>query len=408
MVVGVERPVARKITQMPAVAGVGLATAKAGIRYPDRYDVMLMCMSPGSSIAGVFTTSRTASPPVEWCRENLKGGLVRAIVVNSGNANAFTGATGREIVRETAKQTAELLNCGASEVFVASTGIIGEPPPLSKLLQALPVLAGSIAPTKWIDAAAAIRTTDSYEKVSTKTVKRLGETVTINGIAKGAGMVAPQMATTLAFIATDAAIEHSVLQSCLRSAIDKSFNCISIDGDTSTSDTILMVATGASKAPVATDRRFLVEFQNSLDELCLELALQVVSDGEGATKLIEISISGASDAAAAHRVAMSVANSPLVKAAIGGCDANWGRIVMAAGKAGVEFSQTALSLKIGGILVASNGEKVLTFHEDQLSAYMKQSTILVELELGAGPGKATVWTCDLTEEYVRANGSYRT
>jgi glutamate N-acetyltransferase / amino-acid N-acetyltransferase len=393
---------------MPAIAGVGLATAKAGIRYPDRYDVMLMCMSPGSSIAGVFTTSRTASPPVEWCRENLTGGVVRAIVVNSGNANAFTGAAGHEIVRETAAQTAKLLNCRASEVFVASTGIIGEPPPLGKLLQALPVMAGSIAPTKWIDAATAIRTTDSYEKVSTKTVERRGETVTINGIAKGAGMVAPQMATTLAFIATDAAIEPAILQNCLRKAIDKSFNCISIDGDTSTSDTILMTATGASKAPIATDEQFLAEFQKKLDELCLELALQVVSDGEGATKLIEISVSGASDPVDAHRVAMSIANSPLVKAAIGGGDANWGRIVMAAGKAGVEFKQAALNLKIGGILVASKGRRFHAFHEDQLSDHMKQSTILVELELGVGYGKATVWTCDLTEAYVRVNGSYRT
>jgi glutamate N-acetyltransferase/amino-acid N-acetyltransferase len=408
MVIGVERPVAREIQEMPAIAGVGLATAKAGIRYPDRYDVMLMCVSPGSSIAGVFTTSRTASPPVEWCRENLKGGVVRAIVVNSGNANAFTGATGREIVRKTASQTAELLNCSASEVFVASTGIIGEPPPLSKLLQALPVLAGSIAPTKWMEAATAIRTTDSYEKVSTKTIKCLDETVTINGIAKGAGMVAPQMATTLAFIATDAAIEHSVLQNCLRSAIDKSFNCISIDGDTSTSDTILMVATGASKVPVAKDEQFLAAFQKQLDELCLDLALQVVSDGEGATKLIKISVSGALDAAAAHRVAMSIANSPLVKAAIGGGDANWGRIIMAAGKAGVEFDQAALNLKIGGIPVASKGEKLDGFHENQLSTHMKQSAILVELDLGIARGKATVWTCDLTEEYVRANGSYRT
>lgn len=408
MVIGVDRPLAREIKPMPAIAGVGLATTKAGIRYPDRYDVMLMCMSPGSSIAGVFTTSRTASPPVEWCRENLKGGSVRAIVVNSGNANAFTGAAGREVVRETAAQTAKLLNCQVSEVFIASTGIIGELPPLSKLLPALHVLAGSIAPSKWMEAATAIRTTDSYEKVSTKTVERLGETVTINGIAKGAGMVAPQMATTLAFIATDAAIEPVVLQNCLRSAVDKSFNCISIDGDTLTSDTILMVATGASKAPVAQDELFLADFQRKLDELCLELALQVVSDGEGATKLIEISISGASDDAAAHRVGMSIANSPLVKAAIGGGDANWGRIVMAAGKAGVEFDQAALNLKIGGIQVASKGEKSDGFHEDQLSAHMKQSTILVELDLGIAGGKAKVWTCDLTEEYVRANSSYRT
>lgn len=408
MVIGVERLQARKIREMPAVAGVGLATAKAGIRYSDRYDVMLMCLSPGSSIAGVFTTSRTASPPVEWCRENLKGGLVRAIVVNSGNANAFTGASGREIVRETAAQTAKLLNCRVSEVFIASTGIIGEPPPLNKLLSALPVLAGSVDPNRWMEAATAIRTTDSHEKVSTKIVQRLGETVTINGIAKGAGMVAPQMATTLAFIATDAAIEPSLLQNCLRSAIDKSFNCISIDGDTSTSDTILMVATGVSKAPVVYDRLFLADFQKKLDELCLELALQVVSDGEGATKLIEISVSGASDDAAAHRIGMSIANSPLVKATVGGGDANWGRIIMAAGKAGVEFDQAALNLKIGGILVASKGEKANGFREDQLCDHMKQSAILVELDLGIACGKAKVWTCDLTEEYVRANGSYRT
>jgi glutamate N-acetyltransferase / amino-acid N-acetyltransferase len=396
---------------LPPIAGVRLAAAETGIRYKNRPDVLLAVMEPGTSVAGCFTKSKSRSAPVDWCAESLKGGKARAVVINAGNANAFTGKAGVTTVTAVAKAAARLLDCKPAEIFQASTGVIGEPLNPSFITNALPKLAEAAEPDAWSMAAKAIMTTDTFPKGATVKAKLGGKTVTINGIAKGSGMIAPDMATMLVFIFTDAALPPKLLQKLLTKSVDRSFNCITVDGDTSTSDTVLMFATGAAGGPLkalrsAEDAR-LKGFARALDALCMDLAHQVAKDGEGAEKFIEIAITGAENDKAAHRIAMSVANSPLVKTAIAGEDANWGRVVMAVGKAGEKAIRDKLRIRIGGVTVAKNGMRDPSYKEAEIMPHMKGRHIVIEADVGVARGKATVWTCDLTHRYIDINGSYR-
>ncbi len=396
--------------ELPALAGVKLAAAATGIRYKNRPDVLLAVMPEGTTVAGSLTRSKSRSAPVDWCAANLKQGKARALVVNAGNANAFTGKAGVATVRAVAQAAARVLGCKQAEVFQASTGVIGEPLSPAPITGALPGLANLANADAWDMAAKAIMTTDTFQKVATATAKLDGKTITINGIAKGSGMIAPDMATMLVFIFTDAAIPAKVLQALLTAAVNPSFNCITVDGDTSTSDTVLLFATGAAgavkglKSP--TDKR-LAGFAKALNGLCLDLAIQVAKDGEGAQKLIEIRITGAEDNAAAHKIGMTIANSPLVKTAIAGEDANWGRIVMAIGKSGEKAIRDKLRIKIGGVTVAAKGMKHPDYREAEIMPHMKGRDIRIEADIGVGKGTATVWTCDLTHGYIDINGSYR-
>jgi glutamate N-acetyltransferase/amino-acid N-acetyltransferase len=392
------------------LAGVRMAAGAAGVRYRDRTDLLFVVMAPGTQVAGVLTKSRTAAAPVEWCRENLARGSARALVVNSGNANAFTGKKGRDAVRDIAVSASAILDCAVQDVFLASTGVIGEPLPAAKITRILPSLAESGAAGGWRDAAAAIVTTDTYPKLATTSAQIDGYKVTINGIAKGSGMIAPDMATMLAFIFTDANLPAPVLQELLSSGVQRSFNAITVDSDTSTSDTLLLFATGkGAHHPAiskATDRR-LPEFRRKLDELLLNLALQVVRDGEGAQKLIRIDATRAVSDESARRVALAVANSPLVKTAIAGGDANWGRVVMAVGKAGEPADRDKLSISFGNEVVAENGMRAEKYDETAATRAVSGREVHIKVDLGLGRGNATVWTCDLTDGYLRINGSYR-
>jgi glutamate N-acetyltransferase / amino-acid N-acetyltransferase len=397
---------------MPDIAGVKLATAAAGIRYKGRTDVLLAVLDKGTAVAGVFTRSKCPSAPVEWCRAKLAKGKARALVVNSGNANAFTGKTGRASTALTAKIAAKAVGCSESEIFLASTGVIGEPLDATKFDGVLARLAESAAPTDWLGAAKAIMTTDTFPKVATETVKLGKAKVTINGMAKGAGMIAPDMATMLSFIFTDAPIAPAALQALLKRGVEHTFNAVTIDGDTSTSDTLLAFATGAAaehgapKINRASDPR-LKAFTKAFDQVLANLAEQVARDGEGARKLVEITVEGAVSKASARRIAMSIANSPLVKTAIAGEDANWGRVVMAVGKAGEPADRDKLSISFNGIRVAKSGARDPSYDEAQVSEAMKASEIAIKVSLGLGKGRDRVLTCDLTKEYVAINGDYR-
>jgi len=397
---------------MPVIAGVRLATAEAGIRYKNRTDVLLAVMDKGTAVAGVFTRSKCPSAPVEWCRAKLKGGKARALVVNSGNANAFTGKTGRSSTALTAKIAAKAVGCSESEIFLASTGVIGEPLDATKFDGVLGRLAETAEPGDYLAAAKAIMTTDTFPKVATATVKLGKAKVTINGMAKGAGMIAPDMATMLSFIFTDAPIAPAALQALLKAGVEDTFNAVTIDGDTSTSDTLLAFATGAAaehgapKISRASDPR-LKAFVKAFNQVLANLSEQVARDGEGARKLVEITVEGAKTKASARRIAMSIANSPLVKTAIAGEDANWGRIVMAVGKAGEPADRDRLAISFGDIRVAVKGERDPNYSEAATSAYMKRQDIVITVDLGLGKAGDRVWTCDLTKEYVAINGDYR-
>ncbi len=402
-------PLAIQFPELAPVAGVRLGAAEAGIRYRNRTDLVLMELAAGTTVAGVFTTSRCPGAPVDWCRASVKGGRARAVVINAGNANVFTGRAGREACAATAAAAAELVGCPPKQVFIASTGVIGEVLPHEKLTAALPALHAGLRDDAWGDAARAIMTTDTFPKGATR-VARIGETeVRINGIAKGSGMIAPHMATMLCFVATDAKIPAPVLDALLRKGVGRSFNCTTVDSDTSTSDTVLLFATGAAKhARVpAEGGPVLRDFAEKLDDLLLDLALQVVRDGEGAQKLIRIDVSGATTARSAKRIAMSVANSPLLKTAVAGEDANWGRIVMAVGKAGEPADRDRLSIAVGGVWMARDGGVVPGYDEAPVVAHMRGREIHIEIDLGLGRGAATAWTCDLTHGYIDINGSYR-
>jgi glutamate N-acetyltransferase/amino-acid N-acetyltransferase len=400
-----------EVPDMPAIAGVRLATAAAGIRYKGRTDVLLAIMDKGTTVAGVFTQSKCPSAPVEWCRAKLGGGKARALVVNSGNANAFTGKTGRQSTALTASIAAKAVGCQPGEVFLASTGVIGEPLDATKFDGVLGHLATQTAADAWMDAARAIMTTDTFPKVATATVKLGKAKVTINGMAKGAGMIAPDMATMLSFIFTDAPIAAGALQSLLKAGVEDSFNAVTIDGDTSTSDTLLAFATGAAahgapKISRASDPR-LKPFVKAFHAVLANLAEQVARDGEGARKLVEIIVEGAVSKKSARKIAMSIANSPLVKTAIAGEDANWGRVVMAVGKAGEPADRDKLSISFNGIRVAHRGARDPSYDEAEVSSAMKQPKIGIKVALGLGKGRDRVLTCDLTKEYVAINGDYR-
>jgi glutamate N-acetyltransferase/amino-acid N-acetyltransferase len=397
---------------LPAIEGVRIGTAEAGIRYKNRTDVLLMTFDPGTTVAGVFTRSRCPSAPVEWCRQVLPSGRARALVVNSGNSNAFTGLKGREAVALTARIAANAVGCGEGDVFLASTGVIGEPLDASKFEGVLDRLAGELQPDGWEAAARAIMTTDTFPKGAVKTVDLGGTEVTIVGIAKGAGMIAPDMATMLSFVATDAEISAEALQALLSKGTETSFNCMTVDGDTSTSDTLIAFATGAAArrgAPGITDAADsrLAGFAEALNEVLIDLAQQVAKDGEGATKFVTVDVTGATSNEDARTIALSIANSPLVKTAIAGEDANWGRVVMAVGKAGVPADRDRLGIWFGDIRVAAEGARDATYDESQVSAYMKGQNITIRADIGLGSGTARVWTCDFTHDYISINADYR-
>lgn len=398
-----------ELPTLPPIAGLRIAAAEAGIRYRHRKDVLLALFEPAATVAGLFTRSACPSAPVDWCRAQLASGRARALVVNSGNANAFTGVKGRSAVKATAVAAAKAAGCRPEEVFLASTGVIGEPLDPAPFERVLGELARSARADAFSDAAEAIMTTDTFAKCATRQVDLGGTIVTLNGIAKGAGMIAPDMATMLCFVFTDATLEASALQAALAAAVRPSFNSITVDGDTSTSDTVLAFATGAAGGrPVAErgDRRLAV-FRRALSELLIELAQLVVRDGEGASKFVTVEVEGATSRRSANRIALSIANSPLVKTAIAGEDANWGRVVMAVGKAGEPADRDRLAIWFGDIRVAVEGERDPAYDEATAAAYMKGQELTVKVDLGLGRGRARVWTCDLTHDYIAINADYR-
>jgi glutamate N-acetyltransferase/amino-acid N-acetyltransferase len=399
------------VPELPPLPGVRIATAQAGIRYSGRTDVLYVDLAAGTRAAGVFTRSKCPSAPVDWCREALAHGAARAMVVNSGNANAFTGRLGREAVAKTVQIAAQAAGCSDREVYVASTGVIGEPLPAERFEGVLADCAARATdgPAAWAEAARAIMTTDTFPKLATRTAEIDGVRVTINGIAKGAGMIAPDMATMLAFVFTDAALPQSALQALLSAGTETSFNCVTVDGDTSTSDTLLLFATGkAGHADIADAADpLLAGFKAALDSLLIELAQLVAKDGEGARKFVTVRVTGAESDASAHRIAMSIANSPLVKTAVAGEDANWGRVVMAVGKAGEPADRDRLAIWFGDVRVAVQGARDPDYSEAAASAVMREPEIGIRVDLGLGEGQARVWTCDLTKAYIEINGDYR-
>jgi len=397
--------------RIPAVAGVELAGRHVGLKPAKGVkDLMVARLARGTSVAGVFTKSRCPSAPVDWCRKILSRGQARAIVVNSGNANAFTGLAGDTVVAETVKATAKLVGCPKDQIYVASTGVIGEPVPPDYIAGKLPGMVRGLKPGSWRAAAEAIMTTDTFPKAATRTAKIGNTEVTLAGFTKGSGMIAPDMATMLGFVFTDAKIPARVLQSILKSGADKSYNAITVDSDTSTSDTVLLFATGKGKRhPAVTSARdaHFRDFRRALDDLLVDLATQVVRDGEGAQKLVTIDVSGAVSSASARKIGLTVANSPLVKTAIAGEDANWGRIVMAVGKTGEPADRDKLSISMGGVPITEWGVVREDYVEDPVAEHMKGQNVHIAIDIGLGRGKARVWTCDLTHGYITINADYR-
>jgi len=390
---------------LPVIEGVKFAAAAAGVKYLGRTDVMLASISAGSAIAGVFTRSATRAACVLDCQAKMNGDMSQgaAILVNSGNANAFTGTAGQESVDRICTAVAASLNLPTSAVLTSSTGVIGEVLPDHKIIGCISALTASLSSDALEDAAKAIMTTDTFSKGSTVSLEINGKTVQISGIAKGSGMIAPDMATMLVYIFTDAKIAQASLQTLLTDLTDNTFNCITVDSDTSTSDTLICVATGASGIDVSGD----ASFAKALECLMLDLAHQVVKDGEGATKFVAVEVTGAASRDDARKVAMSIANSPLVKTAIAGEDPNWGRIVMAVGKSGAQADRDKLSIWFGPHLVAENGWVAESYTEEIGTAYMKQDDLVIHINLGLGSARITVWTCDLTHGYIEINADYR-
>lgn len=390
---------------LPVIEGVRFASVAAGVRYQGRTDVMLAVLDPGTSVAGVFTRSATRSAPVLDCQSKLGGDPEpgAAILVNSGNSNAFTGQRGQMSVAELTRATGEIAGVPEARVFTASTGVIGEPLPHDRIIAKLDALKTALIPEGISDAARAIMTTDTFPKGCSRQVEIDGKTVSIAGIAKGSGMIAPDMATMLVYIFTDANVEQGALQGMLSKLNDRTFNCITVDSDTSTSDSLMLCATGAS----GVDATGNGAFEMALHEVMLDLSHQVVRDGEGATKFVEIQITGAASDADAKTHAMAIANSPLVKTAIAGEDPNWGRVVMAIGKSGAAADRDKLSIWFGDVLVADNGWVNPDYVEADAAAHMKQQELLIRVDLGIGEGAATVWTCDLTHGYIDINADYR-
>ena len=401
----------KRFPRIPPIAGVDLAGWHVGLKPAKGVkDLMVARLARGTTVAGVFTKSRCPSAPVDWCRKILSRGQARAIVVNSGNANAFTGLAGDTVVAETVKAAAKLVGCPKDQVYIASTGVIGEPVPPDYIASKLPVMVRRLKPGSWRQAAEAIMTTDTFPKAATRTAK-IGDTeVTLAGFTKGSGMIAPDMATMLGFVFTDAKVPARVLQSILKAGADKSYNCITVDSDTSTSDTVLLFATGKCKRhPAVTSARdaHFRDFRRALEELLTDLATQVVRDGEGAQKLVTIDVSGAVSSASARKIGLTVANSPLVKTAIAGEDANWGRIVMAVGKTGEPADRDKLSISMGGVPITEWGIVREDYVEDPVAEHMKGQDVHIAIDIGLGRGKARVWTCDLTHGYITINADYR-
>ena len=392
------------------IAGVQLSSVPAGIKYQGRDDVMLAVFESGTTVAGVFTQSMTAGAPVMISRSHLQSRAApKALIVNSGNSNAFTGKKGEQAVLETCQAVADAIDCQPQQVYVASTGVIGELIPKQRIFDVIPQLVRELGDNNWEASAKAIMTTDTFPKGATVKTQINGKTITINGFAKGSGMIAPDMATMLAFVYTDAAIPGTVLQALLAEANEQSFNSITVDSDTSTSDTCLLFATGnaGNDEPSHINDEGLQSFRIALAELMRDLAVQVVRDGEGATKLIKVRVTGAADHSAAKVVAKSIADSPLVKTAIAGEDANWGRVVMAVGKSGEMADRDKLRIKMGGVLITEQGELVEGYDEAPVATHLKGQEVTIETDLGIGDGSATVWTCDLTHGYIQINADYR-
>jgi len=401
-----------KLVKLPPIEGVAFATAEAGIRYKNRTDLLLAVLDEGTTAAGVLTQSKTASAPVLVCRKHLKKGTARALVVNSGNANAFTGKKGREAVDITVDYAVEAVGCKPHEVFVASTGVIGEPLDATQFAHLLTGLAKEAKADAFEQAARAIMTTDTYPKLATRTAM-IGDTeVTINGFCKGAGMIAPDMATMLCFIFTDATLPPDVLQDLVAKHAQTTFNCMTIDGDTSTSDTCLVFATGRAaergQKPItkATSKK-LQPFSEALHDLMRDLAIQVAKDGEGLSKFVTFEVEDAKSWDAARRIALACANSPILKTAIAGEDPNWGRVVMAVGKSGEAADRDKLTIWFGPYCVARDGERADDYDEKTVAKYMKNREIVIRVSVGVGKAAATVWTCDLTHDYVSINADYR-
>lgn len=410
--VGKISPLAPKAyPEMPLIKGVRLDTAEAHIKYKGRTDLLFIVFDNETSVAGVFTRSKCPSAPVDHCRKILSHGVARGVVVNSGNANAFTGKKGIATTDATAKAAAEALGATPEEIYLASTGVIGEPMDASRFTGLLPEMAKNAKEDKWLEAVKAIMTTDTYPKLATRTVDFDGHPIIINGIAKGAGMIAPNMGTMLSFIVTDAPVHPEILQDILSDKVRDTFNAITVDSDTSTSDTLLLFATGTAEGNIKqlnqkNDPHYKI-LADGIYEILHELSLQVVTDGEGAHHLIEVKVEGATTNEAARTIARSIANSPLVKTAVAGEDANWGRVVMAVGKAGVEADRDRLAIWFGPHRLAVDGERDPRYSEEEASNYMKGSHIVIKADIGLGNGCATIWSCDLTKEYVEINGDYR-
>ncbi|MGD9507616.1 MAG: bifunctional glutamate N-acetyltransferase/amino-acid acetyltransferase ArgJ [Geminicoccaceae bacterium] len=398
-----------RFPDLPPVTGVRFATLAAGIRYRGRDDLLLIEVPSGSTVAGVFTRSTTAGHPVVWDRRILPAGRVRAVIVNAGNANVFRGAEGDAAVQAEARAVGDALGCPPEEVFVASTGVIGERLPVEKITARVGDLVDGLRADGMAAAAGAIMTTDTFPKGACASCAIDGVPVTIAGIAKGSGMIAPDMATMLSFVVTDAAVPAPLLQELLTEAADGTFNAITVDSDSSTSDTLLLLATGTAgnESPVGYDDPRLAGFREALDTVLLDLAHQVVRDGEGAQKFIAVTVEGAVDAPSARRIGLAVANSPLVKTAIAGGDANWGRVIMAVGKSGEPVEMSRLGVAFGGHDVARDGAAVPELDEAPVAAHLAGTEIAIRIVVGAGPGSATVWTCDLTHGYIDINADYR-
>ncbi len=399
----------KQFPTLPEISGITLASTATAIKYQERDDLMLVCCAPGTKVAGVLTQSSTASAPVLLCRDHLQSGMASALIVNAGNANTFTGKVGVQHCQDTCAAIAHHLDCKAENVFVASTGVIGVPLPIERIVNAIPKLAGKLQANRWQDAAQAITTTDTFPKGATAQTMIGDVMVRINGFAKGSGMIEPNMATMLAFIFTDANIPTALLQAMLVEANQHTFNAITVDSDTSTSDTCLLFSTGkaANELPTDSENQALTAFKRALKTVMLDLAKQVVCDGEGATKLIEITVCGAESDHVAKVIAKSIANSPLVKTAIAGEDANWGRIVMAVGKTAERVNLDNLKINIGNRLITENGQVISGYDEEWVAKHLQGKEISIAVDVGLGGGVCTVWTCDLTHGYIRINADYR-
>jgi glutamate N-acetyltransferase / amino-acid N-acetyltransferase len=393
---------------LPIIAGMEASATRLGLYGGERNDLLVVHFPKEATVAGAFTTSATRSADVDWCADKVKGGTARVLVVNAGNSNAFTGPAGVAKNAATAEMASEWVLCGSEQVFMAATGVIGVPLPVNLVADGLPHAFNSLTAPKWEALAGAISTTDTFSKGSGKVIDLDGHSVSISGIAKGSGMIAPNMATMLVFVFTDAAIDATLLQSMIDQHVQTTFNSITVDSDTSTSDTLLVFATGTTSAKRIssdTDPRAKV-FSQALLAVFHDLALQVVRDGEGAQKLIQICVTGAESEKSARAIGMAVANSPLVKTAIAGEDANWGRVVMAVGKSGEPIDMDALSVRFGGVWTAKDGGAI-AYDSGRVDAHMKEAFIDILIDVGTGPGFATVWTCDLTHGYISINGDYR-